>query len=697
MKNIWYRSGNYYQENYGKIDSLVKQSVVFYSSGKTAIIRQFSIFHYATGNTVIYLKPSPFFNEELRVACQKFFKGNLHFLLNYNLALISSSQSLSIEQVLENEPITEPILIYRQGIKHFLYISKNGKWKYIDKLNSSELLQLNFGERKPEILSSEQVPAALYEEITLKKGYDSIDNGIAEIIIKLDSFKALQCLFTVLHHFNTTRETIYFPTEIIQELTNIFDFHKKSKRKIYRHNLPTTILNAAYINPERKESRNLLKELYKYKDFSLQEIIKGLRMGEDPNQCDNTSVVAHAILSFPVILLKWLMVYGGDVFHPAYRDDLSPLEYALKYDRKEHLNLISLTLSALKKSPRESKLSINKIEFSADSDHVNTFIEFNNIKTLKTSLKKSTQLSEWEEKELYKMFAEHFNAFSSEENIKTIFQEDILENKLLELIFDLEFPKKLIGFAVYELFMEEDILTIHIVFVALLNEYRGYAIISLLSLGFVFSTSLIAENFIVDSIFIAIDYNSYRLVENFLHSPMHAYFDRKLIKKKLVRIFGEKDLRYFENGIMNYIEDNIMVRSNPEFSSVNDQNSEQNIRKSFFNEEILGLKKEVKETKPLGNQKLPGGSIFFQATYRNFLQLCEVIKLTLGVDLNLHIPLYAYALQPMLCKLLNIPKIKIEKLSFYDSESLFFNNKKYRIVIKNIDENLYSSVRRSRL
>ncbi len=695
MKNTWYRAGNYYQPNYGKIDSLVKQSVAFYSSGKTAIIRQFSILHYATGNTMVYLKPSPFFKEELRVACQKFFKGNHHFLLNYNLVLISSSQNLGIEQVLKRAPLTNPVLIYRQGIEHFLYVLQNGQWRYIDKLDNRDLLKLNFGEGKPVVLFSEQIPAALYEEISLKKGYNPIDNGIDEIIVKLDGFKALQYLLAVLHHFNTSRETIYFSTEIIQELKDIFHFHHNPIKKIYQHSLPTTNLNSVYINPERKESKALLKELYKYRDFSLQEIINGLQMGENPNQCDNSSVVTHA-MSFPVTVLKWLMIYGGDVFHPAYRDDLSPLEFALKYDCKEHLNFISLTLSSLKRSPRESKLAINKIEFSPNPDQINTFIEFNNCKTIKTCLKKSIQLSEWEEKALFEIFYKHFNSSSVDENIEAIFQEDVLENKLLELIFDIELPNKLIGLIVYEPFIENDTLTVHIVFVALLNEYRGYAIISLLSLGFVFSVSLIASDFIVDAIYIAIDYNSYRLTENFLHSPMHAYFDKKAIKQKLVRIFGEKDLRYFENGITSYIEDNVLVRPSSENSIAYDQKEEQNIKKSFFNEEILDLKKEIKKNESISNQKPRGGTIYFQATYRNFLELREVIK-KLGVDLNLHLPLYANVLQSMLCKLLNIPKIKIEKLSFYDSESLFFNNKKFRIIIKNIDENLYSLEKRARL
>lgn len=679
MKNIWYRSGDYYKNtNFGS-ESLLTNAVKFFNIGKTVIVRQIDILHYQDGNTLVYLTPSPFYAEKLCLVFRKFFKEKMHFLLNYELVLISVKNHIDVERVsIEDHILAGRNILFKQGNQFFLYgKSRERQWQWYRKLNADKVKELKFDEKNPIILLSHQVPSAVYEEITLRKGYSPLENGTSEILIKLTASEALTQLVAIFDYYNSQYEITPFPPEIIQEFKSIWSFfHGKFEKSSHRHIISTNYRAHAYVNPNRETSYALIGELNKFKEFSLKAFINGLIEGENPNQCrlGDTPVVTTAILSFPVEVLKWLIHYGADVFCPGRQVALSPIEYALEYQRYEHLDFIITYFSKLRRNPGASKLfRVEKINFIPCSNQVTTTIHFINHQVIVTQLKKSSDLSETEKNNLYALFSANFCSTDQqrEEQLKLIFQEDVLEEKLIELIIYQGNSEKLIGFIVYELFLDKDCITVHIVFTAMLPEYRGYAIISLRSLGLVFAVQLLAPpDFTVGAIYIAIDYNSHRLTEDFLYLPKYySAVWKKFIEKKLVDIFGEKHLHYFQNDtVMSYVEDNVLVRKN-DLKPIG-----RNFKEEFFYQEILGLKQDHKVSDG-AEQKSRGAPIYFHASDKNFFRLRDIIFSTLNLDLNQHLLLYAGALQLMMCKLLNIPKRPIGPLSFSNTESLFFNNK----------------------
>ncbi|MBS0350134.1 MAG: hypothetical protein JSR33_02920 [Proteobacteria bacterium] len=489
--------------------------------------------------------------------------------------------------------------------------------------------------------------------------------------------EALTQLVAIFDYFNSQYEITPFPPDIIQEVKSIwFFFHGKLEKSFRRHIISSNYEGHAYVNPNRENSYALIEELNKFKEYSLKTFVKGLMEGENPNQCrlGGTPVVTTAILSFPLEVLKWLMQYGADIFSPGPRVTLAPIEYALEHKRYEHLDFIINNFSRIKSNPSASKLFlVEKINFTPCSNQIKTNIHFTNDQVIVTQLKKSSDLSKTERNNLYTLFSAHFCSTGQrdEEELKSIFQEDILEEKIIDLIIDQGNSEKLIGFIVYELFLDKNCITVHIVFTAMLPEYRGYAIISLRSLGLVFAVQLLVPtDFAVGAIYIAIDYNSHRLTEDFLYLPKYySSVWQKFIAKKLVDIFGEKDLHYFQNDtVMSYIEDNILVRKN------DSKSIHRNFKEEFFYHDILGLNKDSKDFTG-SEQKSRGAPIYFHASDKNFFCLSNIIFSTLNLDLNEHLPRYAGAIQLMMCKLLNIPKMPIRPLNFSESASLFFNNK----------------------
>src|SRR5258708_2835600 len=120
MKNIWYRSGDCYKNTNFGLEALLTNAVKFFNIGKTVIVRQIDILHYDNGTTMVYLTPSPFYAEKLCLAFQRFFKGRMHFLLNYELVLISVKNHLDVERMsIEDHILLGINILFRQGDQFF--------------------------------------------------------------------------------------------------------------------------------------------------------------------------------------------------------------------------------------------------------------------------------------------------------------------------------------------------------------------------------------------------------------------------------------------------------------------------------------------------------------------------------------------------------------------------------------------------
>jgi hypothetical protein len=90
----------------------------------------------------------------------------------YDLALISIKGDVNIKEILkENKELLQKPILFKEGDRFSIYgLSPKGEWQLTKDLDADKLKELKFDE-KPKILSSNQVPKKVYEEITLKKGH----------------------------------------------------------------------------------------------------------------------------------------------------------------------------------------------------------------------------------------------------------------------------------------------------------------------------------------------------------------------------------------------------------------------------------------------------------------------------------------------------------------------------------------------
>lgn len=706
MKNKWSRTGNFFKNS---LSPIIKQEVTFNNEGISPILRTIRVACYSNDYMVIYLTPSPFFTEKLLFACLSSFKGKMDCLFNFDLMLALVKNEADGEKILnkhkfrrrfnEHEFMINTIVLFKFENQFFLCNITDNPGKLIKISDIDKFKKIKFDEKEQKILTSSQIPKEIYDEIIIKLGSSVLLQEDIKICIELKTANVLFSLFEMFNYFNREQESTPFPKELISELTNICLLNKISRFR--KHIIPLKNITRPYVNSDKKDSLALSHELAKEPDkFSLQSCIEFLMEGHDPNGFWGDNFVLTRALSFPLIVLKWLIYYGGNPFEsrviksqidreaeytgspccfiPSYIA-FSPIEEALRLQRYEHLDYIVTTCSKPQKTLGESKSSLVKsIDFISTSTQVSTIFHINKDHAFISVLKLSENLSELEKKQLYELFSTYFKA-ESEEELKSIISEEIFKGKLIDLIFDPN--QKMIGFISSEIEKNENHVTCEITYAVLLPKFHGIGFIPYLGLGKVFILGLLAPDFIVEGTYVALDHSSYRLTEDFLHFPKYTSAWNKYIEEELlIRMFG-KELHYYKSGLKCYIEDNVSLKKNEtpstEKNLSDSKSKETNFKKEvFYHRQGADSDKDSKASSKCSKRVIP---VVFMATLGNFNELCEKL-LESGIDFIQYVYPMINAFQPLICKWLDITEKPLNSLGFFNDNLFFSKRKEFKII-----------------
>jgi len=534
----------------------------------------------------------------------------------------------------------------------------------------------------------------------------NFDREKDEIRIKLNSPDTFKQLIAVFNYFND--EIIEFPSILILELQQIWDNSFKENKKstdIYQHVIPENGMTNKFVNPAKKDSRELLKLLYKKeKDISEKKYHQLLVGGEDPNQKDISGYTTALRLTLALtsnIYLKMGINYGGKPF--AHEDEMceSVVERVKKcYDYpsaqfpksfwKERLDLL-LTNPFSQPQKSLSPIRLEKIDYSSNENQVIKNIYFNNM-AIKTITTRAFDVS-LEDKN--NVLFPHFKAVfkpGRDQKIRAIFEEGLFgKTKFIELIYDQRNPKKIIGYNAFEMIMDDkqnddfkDRLTLHVIFSALDPNYRRCGLIPLTTIGLAFAISGIYPSLVTGLCCTAISIATFSVLQSFILFPKYKTpASRKFVREKLAKtIYDDSE----------YEDDMTMKSIVKEDVSVYD--SYQKLTSNPFTNclyyAMLGLTAEEMEN-PTGKTEGLGVFLYMLVDFLNYINYNAMLN-TFGINFKEEIDPFTEAVKPFICKLLNKnPENKPRQ--FWDSKDLFWKNKKTAVCRMEEHDNTDASVK----
>lgn len=513
------------------------------------------------------------------------------------------------------------------------------------------------------------------KDVFFEKEYEVVSTKIRIHFNLISTFNKLMTLFECLNK-KSEREEI--PREIVVELTKISDYLHHSG-KTYSHIIAEREESKAYINPDRVTSQALNELMNSPQDRkpTLQQIKSLLKKGEDPNQQNTTGwspIYCAVCADYDITVIKLLLVYHANPFR---RDNglwfESAIEKAKHDNRIDVMNVFVSYFSTPKKSIASPKLG--NMQIFRKNNIVTTLFEFNNQLKLKTDLK-PIELLKSEEKQIIlslfkKLFVDPMGNTNNNDVLK-IFEEDFGEvsttnKKLIEIIkvCDLKTGEEtIVGFNLFSILFE--IISnpkTHVVvceYSGLEEAYRKIGIGFILLFRVAFGLQPLVDAPILIH-FSAINYNSYRLVEDLVHTPKYQpeHAQRTLLINEILREEYQENLMYYHNDATTFIFDSLSVKD--------EKTQGKSIGLEFFEKEILGF-----ASLPSHPTTFTRGGFVLVDVADEFLLKIHAISAVIGLNFLEHMQLLSEHLASLLN--LNEQKPNVHKLlkNYPSTRALFW-------------------------
>lgn len=280
-----------------------------------------------------------------------------------------------------------------------------------------------------------------------------------QITVELSSKKNLMADLDVFkkmfNYLNSKYSRIEFSKEITDELTSILLYLSSSKTSSlkFKHIIKEFINEPTHVNPIRKKSTALLDSYY-YKskkdidDSPIEELHAWLRLGEDPNQCDETGNMLGEIL----ILHKdekWValaMKYGFDPNRRPSKGcifDDNAFDLMKKYNKVKHFKVVMLAYSRPEKAIAKPNVEVRELKTFSLNGQIITNMTFTDDQKITARLITTENFHKLESESvklsLFDLFSKLFgDSKGRADKTKTNFEMEFSpeKNKWIELYFD---------------------------------------------------------------------------------------------------------------------------------------------------------------------------------------------------------------------------------------------------------------------
>lgn len=453
-------------------------------------------------------------------------------------------------------------------------------------------------------LALEISPFFYNEFLSVIKNYLSEDeyrvkmySGIIEFIIPSFSNQILKKINNLFAYFNKLKDAVEFTQELLTELQQIITICEEKSQDVGisgQHIISEMTFKDVHINPSVENAKSLVTYM---KDGSLSrsryhfdELQKYLIKGHDPNQIDSwdfATPLECAVLYYSLSEIELLLFYGANPFTQG--SQLSAIELAKQNNKMPILNYILDAYTNPRKSLSD-KLSITGIGLDRRQKHIITRFKFNDESELYTDLTRLNQLLTVEQEQLYYLFQYTFKHANQNEKLKHTFKEDFSQDDdtWIERIYNKK--HELIGYNLYKLIAlnknatREAHLIIEWVYAIMLPSYRGTHINLISAFRFAFSLQQLAPDDVVGIYFSAIDYNSYRLTESFLHDPKNQSDYTTELRNQIIHDVYDNKIQLIQDGtLLCYGEERHPLQINTE-----EKNIKSNGNKKMFNQYLRG-------------------------------------------------------------------------------------------------------------
>jgi hypothetical protein len=496
------------------------------------------------------------------------------------------------------------------------------------------------------------------------------------IILHHVTEKTLAQLHHFLVHLDNTLEPGKITKSLLSEIEEISEFlFKKQEDKIYHHNIPVFEDGIRFSNPNRAGSTELINLVSRYDDcytFPLDErkkLKKLLVQGEDVNQhVDGTTPMYHAVIGPDTDEVFFLLLcYGAD---PFVRNNLemgwfgSAWDIILMRKLSKKADMVISMFTNPKKSPSAPKQLQSKVSFH--NNRLSTIFCYQEDRPLVTTVISSIKHLKAEElSEVYTLFKKGFSTPLS------IFKKDFSgEDKLIECIFS---SNQLIGFILYQKIKENDCIVFASLYGYITPEQRKSGLILLLSTRLAFALQLLNREANIAIFFSALNYQSYRLIQDLPHFPKYDPGQDQQskplsIKNILKKIYGNYEL--YQEEMTCYIIDDVETDSEQKVS----QKPNQSLLEIFFQQYILGYHPK-QDTNALPKR---GAPIFYFVTLENFLLLSKTLHTSLGLFFFQHLIDVASHMHPLVSDLCQNQEIEQgnKMVTMSKNDHLFWNRER---------------------
>lgn len=511
--------------------------------------------------------------------------------------------------------------------------------------------------------------------------YEESSSKILSLIrIEFNNIESFNKIIMLFHRLNKNSSREEIPREIITEITNIADYLHGS-HKIYTHIIDDRDYTKVHINPDRSDSQEIINLMNQNQRKSMLTSIKVLlSKGEDPNQEDLTgrSALYLAVCHYDIQVIQIMLVYGANPFK---RDNYIKFESAMekaKLDNKVEIMALFIT-NFTKPQKTLSSPKITNLNIFENNNIIITKFEFNTQLTIQTYLKPVALLKEQEKDQILDLFLKMFyDPEGNTDNVKKIFEEDFHcdesnNKKLIEIIRELDKKtghETIIGFNLFSIILN---ITSNPAQHVVICEYSGLEKTHRrIGIGFIllFRVAFSLQPLVDAPIsvhFSAINYNSYRLVEDLLHSPKYQpeHEKRSMLLNTILKDEYKDEIIYYYNSNTAFIFDSL---------SVNSKLHSKSIGLDFFEQEILGISTISSQPKNYTR----GGLILVDVADEFFYKIFS-IAITIGFNFLDHMQ----TLAELLSKITNINEKKpvVYKLlmNYPYTRSVFWNPSKNKI------------------
>jgi hypothetical protein len=511
--------------------------------------------------------------------------------------------------------------------------------------------------------------------------------------------RLVRALDIISHQFEDTP----FSPALYQELSNIHAFIQNRKPSI--HLLPreaTTPLtykkfekpcgNIGFpCNPIRYliyfyDDEKYYPEAHKSEQMMLAYLQKLLAAGEDPNGYDTSGHTAlHSAMELERVhkkkmdnVIKLLLIYQANPFirniHSLMGDYGSAYESALQRENRSYVNyFLSLELSkkyarfihVVANLPRLTRPVSPPQPFKIKSDGKQMYSVFP-MAGNKTYACITKNLNDLSRDEKTAIIAIHKQQFIDDNDT---FSKDLSgDDKLIELIYA---EHRLIGFNLFQKIKVPECVVISCLYSYLDSKNRHPGLMLLLCFRLAFALQLLMPDQIIGYHFTAINYNSYRLVQDWLHFPKYNPMSKgsqAFPLQKIMKQIYQGSTEVHQEGSAIYVSDEVKTKA-----ACSDA-LRGGIFKDFFYTILLGISAKASNT----NRAAP---VFFYVCDDIYLHLKSTLLLSLGIHFFQHVYETAKAMSYLFSDVIKEPHPPNPIECFFNSKMLFWHNVKCPSII----------------